>query len=71
MKNQAMIFVHEPGADNMTFFQRISHICQYGIIKFCIVTQRDAHTIPIAGIIAWYFDPNKPINQQNGQQSEH
>jgi hypothetical protein len=59
-----MVFIHRPGADDMTLDERLKHISLRGNIKIVVVTQRDKNTIPIAGLIAWNIDPNRLINKQ-------
>lgn len=70
MKNQEMIFIHKPGADNMTLAERIDHIRLHGEVRSVLVLTIDKSTIPTGAIIAWYEDINNPLNQQiSGQQA--
>lgn len=58
MSQTEMIFIHKPGADNMTLNERIKHISLYGQIRLVLSLGNDK------AIITWYYDPTKPLNQQ-------
>lgn len=58
MIQQEMIFIHRPGADNMTLNDRIKHIALRGRIQLVLKLASEK------AIIAWYYDPNKLLNKQ-------